>query len=149
MNLYKCHVLSFLESSTAAFYHAAPTRLGLVDHVQEVLLRELGLSEKDALLQYKLAPLRTRRDIAMLGLVHRAVLRVGPPQFFAWFPFAAPAGNRPVTRLQGLRHNKQLVDHCLGNFSAVLACSVLGFVRECNLLPQRVCGRVNCEVLSG
>ena len=73
VQLYKCHVLSYLESSMAAIYHAAPTHLGLIDHVQEVLLRELGLRETEALLRYKLAPLSTRRDCAMLGVIHRAV----------------------------------------------------------------------------
>ena len=48
VTLYKSHVLSYLESSTFALYHAAPTHLRLVDHVQDVLLRELGLSEREA-----------------------------------------------------------------------------------------------------
>ena len=90
MRLYKCHVLSFLESNAAALFHAAGSHLALVDHVQEVLLRELGLSDADALLRFNLAPLSTRRDISMLGIIYRAVLRRGPPQFFDWFPFALP-----------------------------------------------------------
>ena len=68
MNLYKSHVLTYLESNTAAYYHAAQTHLSLVDHVQEVLLRELHVTEEEALLHYNLAPLSTRRDCAMLGL---------------------------------------------------------------------------------
>ena len=135
VNQYKAHVLSFLESSTAAFYHAAPSHLGLIDHIQEVLLRELGLSERDAFLTYRLAPLSTRRDFAVLGMINRAVLRLGPPQFFAWFPPAIQVV-RPATRLNSHRHSKQVVDFCDGPHSTVLARSVLGLVREYNLLPQ-------------
>ena len=137
VTLYKSHVLSFLESSTGAFYHAAPTHLGLVDHVQEVLLREFGLTAEGALLNHRLAPLNTRRDCAMLGVIHRTVLGLGPPQFMAWFPLAPPVV-RPATRLNDRRHNKQVIDFCNGNHSAVLARSALGLVREYNLLPQWV-----------
>ena len=138
VTLYKSHVLSFLESSTAALYHAAPTHLRLVDHVQEVFLRELQLTETQALLNYNLAPLSTRRDIAVLGVIQRAALRLGPPQFFEWFPFAPPAASRSLTRLQARRHSWQLVDFCDTNYSSVLSRSVLGLVREYNLLPQAV-----------
>ena len=135
VTLYKSHVLSYLESSTGAFYHAAPTHLGLIDHVQEVLLRELGLTAEEALFNHRLAPLSTRRDCAMLGVIHRAVLGFGPPQFLDWFPLA-PAVVRPATRLNARRHNKQVVDFCDWNHPTLLARSVLGLVREYNLLPQ-------------
>ena len=35
VNLYKTHVLSFLESGTPALYHAAKTHLALLDQVQD------------------------------------------------------------------------------------------------------------------
>ena len=43
-------------------------------------LRKVGISEIDAIVNFKLAPLASRRDIAMLGVIHRAVLGEGPPQ---------------------------------------------------------------------
>ena len=70
MSLYKCHVLSYLEFSTPAIYHTSTSTLGQVERVQARLLREVGLSKEEALLEYHLAPLHTRRDIAMLGLIH-------------------------------------------------------------------------------
>ena len=145
VTLYKSHVLSYLESSTSAFYHAAPTHLGLVDHVQEVLLRELGLTAEEALLNHRLAPLSTRRDCAMLGVIHRTVLGLVPPQLMAWFPLANPAV-RPATRLNDKRHNKQVLDFCNGNHSAMLARSALGIVREYNLLPQWVVNAPSVKV---
>ena len=137
VTLYKSHVLSYLESATGALYHAAPTHLQLVDHVQEVLLRELRITAEEALLNHKLAPLSTRRDCAMLGVIHRAVLGLGPPQFLDWFPLA-PVVTRPATRLNSQRHNKQVVDFCDGGHSTLLTRSVLGLVRKYNLLPQHV-----------
>ena len=51
-----------------------------VDRVQRILLRELGISEVDALLNFRLAPLPSRRDMAMLGVLHKVTLGLAPPQ---------------------------------------------------------------------
>ena len=40
INLYQSHVLSYLESTTPAVFHAAASQLRLINHVQEVFLRE-------------------------------------------------------------------------------------------------------------
>eukprot|EP00969_Alexandrium_andersonii_P029728 1298020-Alexandrium_andersonii.AAC.1 len=40
----------------------------------------LEISGRCALFRFRLAPLATRRDIALLGLVHRTVLGQGPPR---------------------------------------------------------------------
>ena len=148
VTLYKSHVLSYLESSTGALHHAALTHLQLVDHVQEVLLRELGLTAEGVLINYKLAPLSTRRDCAMLGVIHRAVLGLGPPQFCEWFPLA-PVAVRPDTRLNRRRHNKQVIDFCDGSHSTLLAKSALGLVREYNLLPQAVIESLTVKEFQG
>ena len=65
MTLYKCHVLSFIESGTPAYYHAVPNILKLIDGIQDDFLEVVGISKKDAILHFNLAPLCTRRDIAM------------------------------------------------------------------------------------
>ena len=77
MHLYKAQVVSYVETSTPAIFHASPNVLEPVDRVQRRLLRELKLSEVDALLNFRLAPLPSRRDMAMLGVVHKVTL--GPP----------------------------------------------------------------------
>ena len=66
VRLYKKQILSFLESSTPALYHAAPFTLAWIDKVQIRFLMEIDLSEFDALKDFRLAPLKCRRDIAML-----------------------------------------------------------------------------------
>ena len=76
VQVYKSKVLSFVEYRTPAVYHAAKTTLAGIDAMQRRFLRECGLSDEDALLHFNLAPLETRRDIAMLGLIHpRGTLR--------------------------------------------------------------------------
>ena len=86
VRLYNAQILSFMESSTPALYHAAPSTLAWIDRVQVRFLKEIDLSEFDALRDYRLAPLKCRRDIAMLGVLHKVNLGTAPPQLSALFP---------------------------------------------------------------
>ena len=63
-----------------ALYHATASVLGQLDRTQDSFLRELGIDRAAALMDFNLAPLSMRRDIALLGMLHRAALRDGPPQ---------------------------------------------------------------------
>ena len=85
INLYKAQVLSFIEYRTAAIYHACNTSLEELQRVQDKVLDAAGVSVVDALRSFRLAPLRVRRDIALLGLIHRTVLGHGPKQFQEFF----------------------------------------------------------------
>ena len=78
---YKQQVLSFTEYRTSAIYHATTTVLVLLDKLQDYFLKELGITREVALIDHCLAPLAMRRDIALLGLLHRAAIGEGPPQF--------------------------------------------------------------------
>ena len=82
---YKAKLLSYLEYRTPTIYHADASKLEKIDGIQKRLMNEVGLTEVDALLEYHLAPLATRRDIAMLGVIHRSVLGLGPVQFQHYF----------------------------------------------------------------
>ena len=130
---FKSHVLSFIEYRTAAFYHACTTAQRPLDHMLENFLQQLGISQVDALVHFRLAPLRTRRDIAMLGLIHRSVLGRGPPQFLDLFV-------REARRCRSRRnwHSKQLRDPRDSAHLDILARSGLGLVRVYNILPQEV-----------
>ena len=81
MDLYKAHLLSYLEYRTSAVYHAASSTLEALDKVQERFLKEAGVTELEALMVFNLAPLSSRRDMGMLGLIHRTTLGKGPQQF--------------------------------------------------------------------
>ena len=68
---FKSHVLGLLESFTSGIYHAISTELLRIDQILLYFIHELDLTLEECLLKYNLAPLSTRRDIAILGLLHR------------------------------------------------------------------------------
>ena len=134
---YKTHILPFLEHSTPALYHATDTLLSTVDRVQKTFLRRVGLTEEAAFLDHNLLPLSTRRDIAMLGVVHRTVLGEGPPHFQKWF--FSRRWSRPLnTRLATKEHRYQLHDYLGGTHTELLRRTALGLPRVYNNLPNKV-----------
>ena len=142
MHLYKAQILSYIESSTPGVYHAAPSVLERVDRVQLRLLRELEMDELSALCDYRLAPLPARRDMAMLGVLHKVTLGRAPAQLAALFPPGRPA-HEPLQHFQRLRHwrplhNKQLHSHAALDCTEVMRRSLFGLVKCYNQLPQRV-----------
>ena len=76
VRLYKVQILSYMESSTPALYHAAPSILARIDRVQERFLREIGVTQKEALNDYRLAPLSSRRGMGLLGALHKINLDI-------------------------------------------------------------------------
>ena len=78
------------------------------------------MTKEDALLDFRLAPLKARRDMGMLGVIHRAVFGEGTDHH-----------GRESER----RHNKQLETFCKGSFLDIAAHSILGLVDVYNLLP--------------
>ena len=70
VRLYKAHVLSYVESRTPAIHHAARTTLDAIDRVQKRFLQSIGVTELEALTEYRLVLLSARRGMAMLGLLN-------------------------------------------------------------------------------
>ena len=103
---YKAHVLSLLEQSAGAIYHAADSHLDVLDSLQRRFLREIGLSENNAFLKHNLAPLRLRRDIAVLSLLHRIQLGEAHDDFSRLFEKATHP-TTTTTRHSKRRHGKQ------------------------------------------
>ena len=137
INTYKAKLLSYLEYRTPAIFHADATKLTKIDGIQRRLMRELGITEQHALLEYHLAPLTTRRDIAMLGIVHRSVLGLGPTHFHQYFRPASTPTN-PNGKTTARRHKHKLETHRAGGFLEVVKNSVLGMVDIYNILPAYV-----------
>ena len=137
VHLYKSQVLSFLEYRTAAIYHACDTHLDHIDRLQRRFLREIDVTAEQAVNEYNLAPLSTKTDIAMLGMIHRAAMGRGPAQLHQFF---LPTVDRSLfpTRARGRRHRRQLREYRTGHFSEMLARSALGLISVYNLLPQAV-----------
>ena len=140
MRLYKAQVLSYLESSTPGLLHAAPSVLDKVDRVQRRLWRELGLTELQGLLDFRLAPLPARRSMSMLGLLHKIALGEAPLQLAELFPLrGAVAEGRRAARLGNNRplHDKQLAVPPVARPTEQFRRSLFGVADVYNLLPQK------------
>ena len=142
VNLYKSLVLSYLESGSVAYFHAARSVLAPIDRIQRRLLRELNLAEVVALEKYKLAPLTTRRDIAMLGLLSKISWGNAPSQLQDLFPLSStPPPQRygsTATRSHVIlqRHSQQFGERFCR--TDTFQRSLFGLVGAYNLLPQDV-----------
>ncbi len=133
IQLYKAHVLSLLGHATPAIHHAIPFHLAALDRVQDSFLEALGVSAADALVKHKLAPLRTRRDISLLGFLHRFAHNKAPPCFTDLFRCgeAAALGRRRPSP----PHGRQIFDPIDGTHSRAVERSVFGLIYTFNSLP--------------
>ena len=114
VRLYKALVLSFIESGLAGYFHAAASILENIDRVQVRFLKAVCLSDTEALLNFRLAPLPLRRDFAILGLLHRVTLGIAPKQLVDLLPRRQRAfiGDFVCSRVRGATafHDQQLLD---------------------------------------
>ena len=100
-------------------------------------------TEKEALQHWNLAPLATRRDVAMLSLVHRTVLGKGPKHFRRFFRRKGPNNAAGYwTRRAKRRHDRELEVPAHPQCPELLKRSALGLARVYNWLPAEV---VNTE----
>ena len=137
VSFYRNQVLSYIEVYTAAIHHANDFFLNSVDRVQSMFLEELGLSEEAALLEFHFAPLGARRDIAILGLLHKIALGKAPTSLRNLLPLG-PARFPRNLRAPSARHANQLQDPIDGGQSAAVSRSAFGKVDVYNLLPKVV-----------
>ena len=149
VQLYKAQLLSYIEYRTAAIFHACQSALDELDGVQNKLLEAAGMTPVDALNACRLAPLSSRRDMALLGLIHRAVLGKGPRHFAAVFRADVEARQNG----QG-RHRLQLIEFAYGHPSDYIfpgsrpanyiAHSMLGLAAVYNRLPAYIVEGCGC-----
>ena len=74
----------------------------------------------------------------MLGMIHRAVLGLGPVQLRQFFQPTGREADSRITRLSARRHSKQLDDMKAGHYLEVMRRSALGLRSVYNLLPGHV-----------
>jgi hypothetical protein len=134
---FKTHVWCHLELNTGGHYHACDTVLARLDSVQRNFIRSLDLSPTRAILDYNLAPLCLRRDIAMLGFIYNAVHGRTHAASQALFKRShlAPSEDRR-TRGSLARHSLQLIESACTHSPALLQRSIFGLVRVWNRLPH-------------
>ena len=145
VHLYKSKIWSFIECKTAAIYHSAKWLLLRIDRIQDSFNRSVGISELEALCEYRLAPLCARRDMAVLGIIHRTVLGLGPKHFQEYFRLDGASRN-PGGRENVRRHDVQLRSYRTGRYLDILGCSILGAIDIYNLLPASVVAAENVSV---
>ena len=101
-------------------------------------LRTLNISDVEAVFFFNFAPLSTRRDIAMLGVVHRSALGLGPPALHRFFrPLISSSSSLSRPRLRSRRHARHRVEPGFTSPDYLLH-SVIGSQRVYNLLPDYV-----------
>ena len=142
---FKSHILSFIEYRTPAIYHAAHSHISQLDRVYTRFLRQVNVAPLEALFHFGLAPLSTRRDIAMLGTIHRAILGQGPKQLHSFFFLEQYT---PV--LLRHRHSRHAHDLCRGGLFPDYFCrSAHGLVAVYNLLPDWVVRASSVKIFQG
>ena len=82
--------------------------------------------------QFKLAPLHTRRDFAILGVIHRTAIGQGPPQFRRLCPLSRypPLGS----------HARHIVDFRAHHRQEYFQQSTFGYVKIYNELDADFVG---------
>ena len=137
IRLHKAHVLPYAERSIPAIFHSPPNSFECLHIVQTNFLEEVQVSLKDALLNFNLAPLSTRRDMSMLNLLHRTQLGVAPLALSSFFPkarstmFKFSVNSVPV-------HNRQIACYVTPSSSIAFQRSIFGLVRVYNKLPAEI-----------
>ena len=119
-------------------YHAAPSVEAVVDIVQSDFLEALGISERQALSEFHLAPLNVRRDIAMLGLLHKCALGTAPRPLLDTFPRSSSSLFHYGFVRPAHLHNRQLHDPVGPSSPKLLLRSIFGLINIYNILPEEV-----------
>ena len=110
--------------------------------MQTKVLEAAGATDVEALLNFRLAPLAARRDMALLGLIHRTMLGKGPPHFKRFFQL-----DESACQNHGRRHRlqvKELAAHWSdfalpGSRPAeYIEHSMFGLVRVYNMLSPEI-----------
>ena len=139
-NQYKTHVWGYAEYQNGCIAHAAPYKLERLESIHRHFLNEIEITEQVALLDYNFAPPVLRRDIGLLGLIHKRVLALAHPAFSLLLPLAPASW---YTCRFPPRHNKQL-DNGRSKVvfrHAIFNRSLFGLVDIYNCLPQEIVHR--------
>ena len=131
LNQYKAHIWSYVEYHTGVLILTAPSNLQRIDDMQNAYLRELHISEECAFVDYNFGPASLRRDIGLLGFLHKRVLGQCHPAISAFLCMAAPC---PPW------HTKQIDDRreeCASRRILYMR-SIFGMILVYNRLPQEI-----------
>ena len=126
---FKTHIWGITEFANGAILHASKSSLNRLDNLQSSFLRDLGISEYQAFMEFNFAPAALRRDIGILGFLHKRSLELCHPGIMQFLPMNNHAS-------QG--HDKQTAFHlekCIGRHQLYFR-SLFGKILAYNRLPQ-------------
>ena len=125
-----------MEYHSGAIFHASDTLFERLDSAQRGFLQEIEMSPEIAFVEHNFAPPRLRRNIGMLGFLHKRVLGLSHPNIQKLLPFHADV----FGSLRAGEHDKQLYGHILEvqQQQSLHRRSVFGMVDVYNRLPQHV-----------
>ena len=124
----------WLRFTGGGYFHAASSLLKKVGEVQRRFLQKLEVTESQAFLDYNFAPTELRRNIGILGLLHKRVLGQCHPSFEQLLPWYSDR----FEVMRGFGHNKQLYGHWVEatQHHALFGRSIFKMVDVYNNLPQ-------------
>ena len=133
---FKTHIWGLMEAHSGGIFHACTTLLAKIDHAQNRFLHELNLCPDRAFLEFNFIPPSFRRNVGILGLMHKRVLGKCHPTFQQLLPFYTE--RFPEGRDRG--HSKQLYGHWveINSHRALYTRSIFGMCDIYNNLPQYV-----------
>ena len=107
-----------------------------MSQVQRSFLTKLGVTEQQAFLDFNFAPTSLRRDIAILGLLHKRVIGQSHPTFECLLPF----WSERFGTSRGVGHSKPLYGHWAEatHHRSLYAKSIFMMIDIYNNLPQNV-----------
>ncbi len=103
------HVWGIVETHSGAIFHASDYLLDKLDSAQRHFLNEVGVTEAEALEENNSASPKFRRDIGVLGFLHKRVLGKSHPDIQRLLPFHFDV----FGSLRPGEHDKQLYGHIL------------------------------------
>ena len=84
---FKTHIWGLMECHNGGIFHASTTVLEKLDAVHYKFLRDIGIHPNEAFLNFNFGPPNLRRNIGILGLLHKRVLGLSHPMFQFLLPF--------------------------------------------------------------
>ena len=143
VNQYKTHIWGLVECNCGAYFHAANSLLAKIAQVQTSFLSKLEVTEQQAFLEFNFAPTSLRRDIAILGLLHKRVIGQSHPAFERLLPFYSDRFDTP----RGFGHSKPLYGHWIEAtyHPSLFGKSIFMMVDVYNNLPQNVVDSLNAS----
>jgi len=132
---FKTHIWGLIEAHTGGSVHAV-TELLKIDSAQYRFLHERHISPDDAFLNFNFAPPNLRRNMAILGLLHKRVLGKCHPVFNRLLP----AWTERFPEPRGRGHNRQLYGHWveISSHRALYNRSISAMADICNKPSQDI-----------